>query len=801
MDNINFEQIRISFSLEGCKKNFSYEIEFSLENYDTFKSDLVKSESDDSLIQFSKIFLCDYHFSKIQFFKLGVRRWKNRQHFVLNKIKEKENLTLSSLISKKNAIYKCTINENVPNSENIIIKIDNPNYIEQKLSNKYTLFDFLKAGVNLEGYIGIDFTDGIEHIKEMESNQYMQAIEGFRETLFYFIREFQVYGFGAQVNNSIEYMNSEYFNLSLKENSSLYGYTNIEKAYEEVLNKITYSKRSNISPLINDIKKIIYSRYKPDTYSILFLLINSVPKEEDYKKCIDAFIENSYLPLSVIIIGIGNNELDEVKKLFNPKIKFSSQGIEKFRNNVNYISMKDCNFNNEILKNKCLKDIPMQLVEYYSLSRTTPDNIKEKKLDNIKKSYQILDRCSLLNGGEEDGDEGSAPPTFNIPKKEEININNINIIPNNNNNNNNIILNKKDEEINKDISNPNEQYYQKPVPKGFSEEGYNNIKNSNYYINDNHGNDRKQFIANPYSNEKRNEMQKEILRNNGVIDNDKKYDTPSGNENSNFKGYMNNPYHINKNENYINNYNNINENNITNDNINRIIEKREDDKMYNKTPDGNEQQNPKKKISNPYNNQKKGNEEDIKEDAKFSDKNNNFNNNIQDKKYFNETPGREEKNNIYNIQDKTYFNETPGRQEKNNNNNKINPYKKKDEKFYNETPNPDSNNKNKEDNRKNINNPFAKNNNINEKDNKKYVNNQNNVNKQNNKKYISNPFVKNNNNGNQQQNNKEENAKKNNKESDDKSIIFEDMNNKNSNMDNLGQSRENYKKFDYSVDA
>ena len=38
----------------------------------------------------------------------------------------------------------------------------------------------------------------------MESNQYMQAIAGIREILFDFVRDFQVYGYGANLNNPNE---------------------------------------------------------------------------------------------------------------------------------------------------------------------------------------------------------------------------------------------------------------------------------------------------------------------------------------------------------------------------------------------------------------------------------------------------------------------------------------------------------------------------------------------------------------------------------------------------------------------
>ena len=98
------------------------------------------------------------------------------------------------------------------------------------VNKKFTLFDYLKSGISFELYIGIDFTQGIEHIEYMESNQYIQAIAGNREILFDFVRDFQVYSYGANLNNPNEYSNTEFFNLALKEESILTRYTSIKKA-------------------------------------------------------------------------------------------------------------------------------------------------------------------------------------------------------------------------------------------------------------------------------------------------------------------------------------------------------------------------------------------------------------------------------------------------------------------------------------------------------------------------------------------------------------------------------------------
>ena len=80
----------------------------------------------------------------------------------------------------------------------------------------------------------------------MESNQYMQAIAGIREILFDFVRDFQVYGYCANLNNPNEYSNTEFFNLALKEESILTGYTSIEKAYKDILYKISFCRNSSL---------------------------------------------------------------------------------------------------------------------------------------------------------------------------------------------------------------------------------------------------------------------------------------------------------------------------------------------------------------------------------------------------------------------------------------------------------------------------------------------------------------------------------------------------------------------------
>jgi len=387
-DNL-FERIQLSFSLDNCLKGPTYQVEFFLKDYDKFDTETVKinNQTDSSHIDFTKAFKCDYHFSKIQFFTVNVIRRKDRQKMINFKaIDEDDRLTLSSIVACKDSVFTCPIRKNAPNSEKLIIKAENPNYLNMKSKNIYTYFDFIKHGIKLKCYIGIDFTKGSDHILKKEENQYLQAIAGFRETLFSFVRDFKVFGYGAKINETNE--KPGFFKMNFNDKDLLHGYTEIEKSYKECLKKISFCEEDYLSPLIENIKNLISKNYELNIYNIFFLLISNPPVKEDYQKCIDLFISNTFLPLSVIVVGIGDKEFKEIKHLISKNRKCSSEGIERARNNVYFVSMKDCNYNNEILKNKCLKEIPKQVVEFYKINKTSPDDVKEKKLENINKSIE-----------------------------------------------------------------------------------------------------------------------------------------------------------------------------------------------------------------------------------------------------------------------------------------------------------------------------------------------------------------------------------------------------------------------------
>ena len=161
--------------------------------------------------------------------------------------------------------HQIQLNEKDEDSEKIIIKAE-----KSINSNNNSLFNYLSVGLSFESYIGIDFSDKMLHNIDIIKNQYINAIRGFRETLFDFQRNFEVYGFGK---NLLDCKEKTFFNLSLSENPNLVGLTKIKEAYAECIKKIDFNdnNNNNLSPLINHIQKRIYEKYNLTNYNILFL--------------------------------------------------------------------------------------------------------------------------------------------------------------------------------------------------------------------------------------------------------------------------------------------------------------------------------------------------------------------------------------------------------------------------------------------------------------------------------------------------------------------------------------------------
>ena len=298
---------------------------------------------------------------------------------------------------KNNKKYESKIQ--LPNNRYILFE-DN-----SKIIKNYTFIDYIKSGVKIALSIGIDFTGSNGHPLDVGSlhsiqgpNAYERAINSCGKIVgnYDYDQHFPVYGFGAIVNSSYSKEPSMCFNLNFSGNPEIHKIDNIIKIYHDCLEKekLTFSGPTLFTPLIKKvISKIDIGNISE--YHILLILTDGVI--DDLQETIDILIEASRLPLSVIIIGIGNADFKEMEILDGDKVPLtSSKGKKRMRDLVQFVPFSKFRNNEERLSMEVLAEIPRQIIEYYQFNDLNPDQIYEfsqtlKVIQNVNLKYNMKD--------------------------------------------------------------------------------------------------------------------------------------------------------------------------------------------------------------------------------------------------------------------------------------------------------------------------------------------------------------------------------------------------------------------------
>ena len=296
---------------------------------------------------------------------------------------------------KNNKKYESKIQ--LPNNRYILFE-DN-----SKIIKNYTFIDYIKSGVKIALSIGIDFTGSNGHPLDVGSlhsiqgpNAYERAINSCGKIVgnYDYDQHFPVYGFGAIVNSSYSKEPSMCFNLNFSGNPEIHKIDNIIKIYHDCLEKekLTFSGPTLFTPLIKEVmSKIDIGNISE--YHILLILTDGVI--DDLQETIDILIEASRLPLSVIIIGIGNADFKKMEILDGDKVPLtSSKGKKRMRDLVQFVPFSKFRNNEERLSMEVLAEIPRQIIEYYQFNDLNPDQIYEfsqtlKVIQNVNLKYNM----------------------------------------------------------------------------------------------------------------------------------------------------------------------------------------------------------------------------------------------------------------------------------------------------------------------------------------------------------------------------------------------------------------------------
>ena len=251
-----------------------------------------------------------------------------------------------------------------------------------QLHQKFSFYDFLHGGVQLNLITAIDFTASNRDPRDPRSlhyaavdnlNEYEKCIRAVGEVLCPYDSDqmFPVFGFGAKINGMVNHC----FPLTFNPNEPcVYGLDGIIGAYRNALTQVQLSGPTLFSHIIRSASDIAVQSWKESrTYTILLIITDGIIN--DMMDTTDAIVAAGRLPLSIIIVGVGNADFTAMNVLDADDVPLVSRaGYTMERDLVQFVPFN--NFANQhysVLAAEVLDEIPRQLVEWAEMNGVRPN--------------------------------------------------------------------------------------------------------------------------------------------------------------------------------------------------------------------------------------------------------------------------------------------------------------------------------------------------------------------------------------------------------------------------------------------
>ena len=242
-----------------------------------------------------------------------------------------------------------------------------------------TFVDFIQTKTALHFSVAVDFTASNGDPKDPRSlhfrdpqtgeNQYTTAIRSVGDIVQDYDADklFPALGFGAQCPPNYDQASHEFF-LNMRGDSPFCaGVPGILEAYFTSLQYVRLHGPTNFSPVINHVARIAGAHQDGRQYFVLLIITDGIITDMAATKA--ALVSASSLPMSVIIVGVGNERFDAMEELDADKgLLKASDGRVAERDIVQFVELRkfvrNGMWSKELLARQVLAEVPDQLVQW-----------------------------------------------------------------------------------------------------------------------------------------------------------------------------------------------------------------------------------------------------------------------------------------------------------------------------------------------------------------------------------------------------------------------------------------------------
>ncbi|KAJ3125566.1 Copine-8 [Nowakowskiella sp. JEL0407] len=269
-----------------------------------------------------------------------------------------------------------------------------------------TFLDFISGGTEISLKVAIDFTGSNGdprspkslHYMSEQMNDYQKAILAVGSILEVYDsdKQFPVYGFGAAYrDNKVSHcfpLTGNYMQPYVFRTSG------ILDIYNAAIPYINLAGPTNFAPTIE--QTIQQIQQEGDPYKYTFLLILTDGEISDLTATKDAIIRASEYGLSIVIIGIGNSDFQNMDELDSDEKKLSLYGKVAKRDIVQFVPFRKFvgKYNGERLASEVLAEIPNQVVEYFNSRNIRPKPPRPASIHSFTEETEVSNNAYIPDG-------------------------------------------------------------------------------------------------------------------------------------------------------------------------------------------------------------------------------------------------------------------------------------------------------------------------------------------------------------------------------------------------------------------
>uniref|UniRef100_A0A8C4SP37 Copine Vb n=1 Tax=Erpetoichthys calabaricus TaxID=27687 RepID=A0A8C4SP37_ERPCA len=230
------------------------------------------------------------------------------------------------------------------------------------VESEYTFLDYIKGNPSQ--------STSLHYMNPYQMNAYAMALKAVGEIIQDYDSDkmFPALGFGAKLPPDGRVSHEFPLNGNI-ENPYCNGIEGILEAYHQSLKTVQLYGPTNFAPVVNHVARYAAAVQDGSQYFVLLIITDGVISDMAQTK--EAIVNAAKLPMSIIIVGVGQAEFDAMVELDGDDIRISSRGKLAERDIVQFVPFRDYidRTGNHVLSmarlaKDVLAEIPDQFISY-----------------------------------------------------------------------------------------------------------------------------------------------------------------------------------------------------------------------------------------------------------------------------------------------------------------------------------------------------------------------------------------------------------------------------------------------------